>query len=1469
MGFWFTLFLWAVGFVLSDYFRPKLPAQEPSGEGDFQSPTATEGRKVPQVVGGTVKINGPNTLWQGDWDAEPVTVETGMIFKRDETVGYKYSVSLALGQFMGECAGMTAIWIGDDRIWDYVEDNGGVVATVADVDLPDLFGGEKEGGGFSGRIRCFTGSNSQSVSTFLQSRIPLQSAWPGLTYVVISDLTETAGASIGEQNTLRDIRIEFQMYKELADGDLGNGLSLTGDTHFIGRDANPIEAAYKVLNDVDWGIATNEVNYTNFQTVAQTCYDEGIGYSQTIDNELEAYAVLAEIEKHIDGYIGPNPQTGLIEVKLARADYTAANEFQANETNIIAINNYAKPEWPQTKNEVKVRFLNRDKEYNDDHAVAQDMAGRLITGRPQSITVRFPGLRDAAAANRIVTRASRSYFWPLAKFQLEMDRTAYAIRPGDILVVTHPDIGAVNLNVRASRTQTGDPVKQTIKIDVVSDVFEDEAGMLAAPPASEWTPADDQPVALSNYTIFNAPRHVLDIQEQAQENRLLWLVERDAPNSGWKLRLRTRATPFGGGFSSEYFEGPFTSFTPYGTLRANGISSPEIGLGMLQDTTNTGAATLSEGGVMYVDGALSGQVGTFTPASFQDGLIVINPGQANEEFVCMSTCTVSGAGVECSGLIRGIGDSPILEHAVGEPVWFLDSGSYLQPVQLENDDSFSLDHKHASIAPGGETAESAWQGEILVDDAAITRPFPPTAVIFDQISTTIWYADGDLDASEPNSFTAPSTQGVAMEVWNRDFTQSNHVQGARSARDTGIGYGTNYFAAYAPQINWYIYDLDANPTPVRGDEVMSGTVPGMDDPSNNFTIDQTEFQNSVGATSPLNGRIEYTWENTTSPGVDGVLAGVESRSVFVDKVITFTNAELSYEMAQDTLLLLHFSGASGTTEVYDYSFNNHPVTLSGNLEISQAVADDDFVGQSSPEESPLYVYPAGHLSLTTQDTESPETSPLVYNYCEVTNISPEQFTPANMDQANGYMIQARVRFSTTPSGEIPLVTKWRTGDNERQFWFGLNNTTLRMKHSNDGTAELIETTGTRTWNVNQWYEITATVTDQYVQFFVDGVFDEAEFHSWGTAHDSAAPVRIGADGDGNTVNQNMRIDEVRITKIPVYQAPWTKLTRPYAGRELVQTLHCNWENAVGSPGAQEYISDDLNEMPIMFPTLGSTDTRIDTSQSKFGTQSLHCGGAASSSGVSYNDGVWIPGTSAPGVDRDGTGSKYDQPSHFKHVTDFGRRDFTMECFIRFATLPSASGQSGTAMISKYWRGVTGGPFGTWGDLFWEFDTSNRMLFNYYGANIGQPNYLPTSVAVGSPALATNTWYHCAAVRKDGNFSMFFEGRRIFYDTSGDAAQIMDNSYGSILSLGRRYSTSSGTSRHRTLDGWLDEVRITNGTAWYDGATYTVPTAPFPVAARNDAEAPNSPNVSPLPLSPQSPEPVPPAAPPSNWQPTNI
>ena len=74
MPFWFFLIINIATFLLTELLRPKpnIEDAKPAGLGDFQVPTATEGRVVP-LIWGRVKMAGPNVVWYGDLIAEPIT----------------------------------------------------------------------------------------------------------------------------------------------------------------------------------------------------------------------------------------------------------------------------------------------------------------------------------------------------------------------------------------------------------------------------------------------------------------------------------------------------------------------------------------------------------------------------------------------------------------------------------------------------------------------------------------------------------------------------------------------------------------------------------------------------------------------------------------------------------------------------------------------------------------------------------------------------------------------------------------------------------------------------------------------------------------------------------------------------------------------------------------------------------------------------------------------------------------------------------------------------------------------------------------------------------------------------------------------------------------------------------------------------------------------------------------------------
>jgi uncharacterized membrane protein len=65
-----------VSAIVSYALAPKPPSPKPAALSDFDIPTAEQGRPIP-VVFGTVTVTGPNVIWYGDMEAEPIKKKGG------------------------------------------------------------------------------------------------------------------------------------------------------------------------------------------------------------------------------------------------------------------------------------------------------------------------------------------------------------------------------------------------------------------------------------------------------------------------------------------------------------------------------------------------------------------------------------------------------------------------------------------------------------------------------------------------------------------------------------------------------------------------------------------------------------------------------------------------------------------------------------------------------------------------------------------------------------------------------------------------------------------------------------------------------------------------------------------------------------------------------------------------------------------------------------------------------------------------------------------------------------------------------------------------------------------------------------------------------------------------------------------------------------------------------------------------
>jgi len=502
-AFLFTLLLFGAFLLLSELKKPQLENARPSGLGDFNVPTTTQGRFIP-VFWGRCRFDGPNTDWYGDFKRRAITqnVKTGLFSSATQTVGFRYFLGLQFGWARGDASVLLKrLWIGDDTVFTGSQGAGSIA-----ISEPNLFGGNEFGqGGLSGTLSIHVGDEVQTADTYLsdfQKEPPVTGdtpAYRGTVYTVFER------GYIGNSTNLRTWSAEWER--------IPNGLGLSAANATVNDgDANPMSVLYEAMTNDEWGLnrSPSIINATNLSDAAAILKAEGNGFSMILDNASDAQTIIEEIERQVDGLVYQNITTGLWEVTLVRPGAAIAAVF--NESNVVKVSRFGRSTWEETTNQIRLKFPNRASQYQDDWAEAHDMANVRIQGSNQGTIETYPGIKDGDLANRIVWRDQATLSTPLSKVRLTVNRLGFDLNPGDLVTWSHAVLGIVALPMRVNQINLGDLTDGRIVLDLVEDVFNNNAGSFVAPPATGWVVPTDTVVDIpaDDRVVIESPKAIVD-----------------------------------------------------------------------------------------------------------------------------------------------------------------------------------------------------------------------------------------------------------------------------------------------------------------------------------------------------------------------------------------------------------------------------------------------------------------------------------------------------------------------------------------------------------------------------------------------------------------------------------------------------------------------------------------------------------------------------------------------------------------------------------------------------------------------------------------------------------------------------------------------------------------------------------------------------------------------------------------------
>ena len=659
---WVAIVVALIMAVVGELLRPKQKFNDPrpSAIGDFQFPTADASRVIP-IFWGTCKMEGPNVVWFGNLEVVTLKkkVKTGWFSSKKVTTGFNYYLGVQLVFAYGECDEFIELRADDKPLTlvQTVVKNGdkwipGAAASKAFtggvcpfwICSPTVMDNGDPPEGVVGQCKLYQGTFTQPFNLYLQQQWgeTETSAFRPLVHLVMEK------CYLGNSETPPPIALIARRCP--------NPLALTAGRHNVNGDANIACVAYEIMTNMLYGMKINgsKIDFASFVDCGNVLAAEGLGVSMLIQTAMSGRDLLAEVLRHADGVIYPDPVTGLYTMKLARADYDVEDLLVFDDSNIDDDSfEFSRASWENTKNNIIVKYTDRAT-FDVKPVQYQDLANIDIrNGYIDSEEIDFLGFSNAAAALRVAARACKTRSSPLLRVQFNTNRKGYQLRPGSVFLLTKQSRNLTGLVMRVIDISYGTLDDPTIKVTACEDIFAVNAIAYSPPPDSGWTPVMGDPVAFNRQGAFELPYEF-------------------AGTDGVYVGTLASATT-GGDMGYDIYSGNASGDA---NLSYKDTTADFTASGVLVSTYSSGTPARDPTGFQINSARHMVEVTSVNEDELLQGdSIALIISGAGRELVAFKAVADAGGGVyTISDVIRGVYGTTALTHAAGAIVWFLSSG---------------------------------------------------------------------------------------------------------------------------------------------------------------------------------------------------------------------------------------------------------------------------------------------------------------------------------------------------------------------------------------------------------------------------------------------------------------------------------------------------------------------------------------------------------------------------------------------------------------------------------------------------------------------------------------------------------------------------------------------------------------------------------------------------------------------------
>jgi hypothetical protein len=633
MGFWLLLFLFIGSSILANSLRPKNINSDPSPSslGDFSFPTAEEGRCIP-IAWGTVHVKGGNVTWYGNLTVETLTKRVGnWISHQDVVTGYHYYLGVQYCLCYGPIDAIVDVQF-DDRSPGYTKVSG-AENDVLTFNNWGFFGGDDKEGGIAGTMVVWKGTNTQGADSYLQSVIGCSlPGYRGVCYAVLR------GMYLGTSAYIKPLSITFRRCP--------NQLGVPSGHERIGEDANPACALYELLTEPRWGLGlpSGSVDLTSFRAAAETLFTEGVGISMIVDSQSPGNKLAEEILRHIDAVLFTDPFTGVLTLKLVRADYVKSALPLFNESNADGVE-FSRPSWAETKNYIRVKFIDRANAYMSRIAFECNLANVQVRGGVMAIQeMDYKGFSTAALAQRVAARDLKTLSYPVATIRLNVNRTGWSLRPGSAFRLTWPTLGISEMVCRVTGLTGGDLNDGKVVVEAVEDIFNVTWTSNVDPGGGGWIDPRSLPTPLAFQRLEEMPYTVAG-------GNLRYVMTFASHGSGTARGYEVWSDPLNGTNFDKTEDVPV--FSPTAQLVSN-IAELDTSFNVYNG----------------LDFTMVPSVKTGTENRSGSNLLIVD-----NEIIAFESCTDNGDGTfTIAGARRGALDSAPRAHLANARAWYLSAG---------------------------------------------------------------------------------------------------------------------------------------------------------------------------------------------------------------------------------------------------------------------------------------------------------------------------------------------------------------------------------------------------------------------------------------------------------------------------------------------------------------------------------------------------------------------------------------------------------------------------------------------------------------------------------------------------------------------------------------------------------------------------------------------------------------------------